>query len=342
MALTSPGWRDHPMAAPRTDSAGYHPTDGPNGLPSAYKQYVTTFLYSFKPYLSTKQLLDHLLSVLRSINASQPPPPESPASQLERHTCFVLQAGTHRAAGWARRVAGWGAYGCRLGYLRLQEWLGEQPEDFDASANTALETLLEMLLAKGDGAADASARAVGAEGTVAAMATAAEVVSTVAERRGALLSMRAALRAAAAAPPLRPAASAPPPAASGGATAPAVTVVAAPIVAYTAAQQDGGANPNPKQDGVEVRSEQPKAILSGDADDGGRVGEPRGNSSERTPGSVPTTTPLVPTKAQALLGIGAVSLEACWDGRLVAASGAPGGSGVAAVEDAWAELVAEP
>ena len=123
VALTSPGWRDHPMAAPPTDSAGYHPTGGPNGLPSAYKQYVTTFLYSFKPYLSTTQLLDHLLSILRSISASQPPPPESPASQLERHTCFVLQAGTHRAAGWARRVAGWGTYGCRLGLQAGHTWV---------------------------------------------------------------------------------------------------------------------------------------------------------------------------------------------------------------------------
>ena len=214
----------------------------------------------------------------------------------------------------------------------MQEWLGEQPEDFDASANTALETLLEMLLAKGDGAADASARAVGAEGTVAAMATAAEVVSTVAERRGALLSMRAALRTAAAAPPLRPAASAPPPAASGGATAPAVTVVAAPIVAYTAAQQDGGANP--KQDGVGVTPEQHEAILSGNADGGGRVrvGRPRGSTFEQGWTSSGRMPGAVPTKAQALLGIGAVSC----------ASGAPGGGGGAAVEDAWAELVAEP
>ena len=48
------------------------------------------------------------------------------------------------------------------------------------------------------------------------------------------------------------------------------------------------------------RSEQHKAIISDDADDGRRIGRPRGTSSERMPGSVPT-------KAQALLGIGAVS-----------------------------------
>ena len=48
------------------------------------------------------------------------------------------------------------------------------------------------------------------------------------------------------------------------------------------------------------RSEQHKAFISEDADDGRRIGRPRGTSSERMPGSVPT-------KAQALLGIGAVS-----------------------------------
>ena len=48
------------------------------------------------------------------------------------------------------------------------------------------------------------------------------------------------------------------------------------------------------------RSEQHKAVVSEDADDSGRIGRPKGTSSERMLGSLPT-------KAQALLGIGSVS-----------------------------------
>ena len=48
------------------------------------------------------------------------------------------------------------------------------------------------------------------------------------------------------------------------------------------------------------RSEQHKTVVSEDADDSGRIGRPKGTSSERMLGSLPT-------KAQALLGIGSVS-----------------------------------
>ena len=145
--------------------------------------------------------------------------------------------------------------------------------------------------------------------------------------------MRAALRTAAAAPPLRPAASAAPPAAIiGGAAVSAIAVVAVPVTIYTAEQREGGANPHPRQHGLEVASEQHKPAISGDADGGGCVGRPRGSTFEQGWTSSERMLSVVPTKPQAFHGIGEV----------LSAPAATGGGGEAALEDAWAELVAEP